>query len=85
MAAAAAVELVHNFSLVHDDIMDGDTERRHRPTAWTVFGIGAAILAGDALLVLAQDILLEGPVAAGPVGLPLPVRRGPAADRWPGR
>ena len=36
--AAVAVELVHNFSLLHDDIMDGDTERRHRPTAWTVFG-----------------------------------------------
>src|SRR6185437_15284172 len=49
------------FSLVHDDIMDGDTERRHKPTAWTVFGVGAAILAGDAMLVLAQDILLEGP------------------------
>jgi geranylgeranyl diphosphate synthase, type I len=65
VGAAAAVELVHNFSLVHDDIMDGDTERRHRPTAWTVFGVGAAILAGDALLVLAQDILLEGPVPQG--------------------
>jgi geranylgeranyl diphosphate synthase type I len=50
---------VHNFSLLHDDIMDGDTERRHRPTAWTVFGSPAAILAGDALLALAQDILLE--------------------------
>ena len=60
-AAAAAVEFVHNFSLLHDDIMDGDTERRHRPTAWTVFGVGAAILAGDALLALAQDILLEDP------------------------
>jgi geranylgeranyl diphosphate synthase type I len=57
--AAVAVELVHNFSLLHDDIMDGDTERRHRPTAWTVYGVGAAILAGDAMLVLAQDILLE--------------------------
>ena len=65
VAAATAVELVHNFSLVHDDIMDGDTERRHRPTAWTVFGVGAAILAGDALLVLAQDILLEGPAPQG--------------------
>jgi geranylgeranyl diphosphate synthase type I len=61
VSAAAAVELVHNFSLLHDDIMDGDTERRHRPTAWTVFGVGAAILAGDALLVLAQDLLLETP------------------------
>ncbi|MGE5291442.1 MAG: polyprenyl synthetase family protein [Micromonosporaceae bacterium] len=57
--AALAVELVHNFSLLHDDIMDGDTERRHQPTAWTVFGTPAAILAGDALLALAQDILLE--------------------------
>jgi geranylgeranyl diphosphate synthase, type I len=59
--AAAAVEFVHNFSLLHDDIMDGDTERRHRPTAWTVYGVGAAILAGDGLLALAQDLLLEGP------------------------
>ena len=58
--AAVAVELVHNFSLLHDDIMDGDTERRHRPTAWTVYGVGMAILAGDALLALAQDLLLEG-------------------------
>jgi geranylgeranyl diphosphate synthase type I len=61
VASAAAVEFVHNFSLLHDDIMDGDTERRHRPTAWTVFGAGAAILAGDALLALAQDILLSDP------------------------
>src|SRR5487761_1268523 len=65
VSAAVAVELVHNFSLLHDDIMDGDTERRHRPTAWTVFGVGAAILAGDALLALAQDILLE---ESGPQG-----------------
>src|ERR1022692_1858752 len=66
VAPAVAVELVHNFSLLHDDIMDGDTERRHRPTAWTVFGIGAAILAGDALLALAQDALLEEPVPRSP-------------------
>jgi geranylgeranyl diphosphate synthase type I len=57
--AAAAVELVHAFSLLHDDIMDGDTTRRHRPAAWTVFGPSAAILAGDALLTLAAEILLE--------------------------
>ncbi len=63
--AAVAVELVHNFSLLHDDIMDGDTERRHQPTAWTVFGVGPAILAGDALLALAQDLLLEGPAPQG--------------------
>jgi geranylgeranyl diphosphate synthase, type I len=65
VSAAAAVEFVHNFSLLHDDIMDGDMERRHRPTAWTVFGVGAAILAGDALLALAQDLLLEGPAPQG--------------------
>jgi geranylgeranyl diphosphate synthase type I len=57
---------VHNFSLLHDDIMDGDTERRHRPTAWTVFGVGAAILAGDALLALAHDLLLEDMAPGGP-------------------
>lgn len=55
--AAVAVELVHNFSLLHDDIMDGDRTRRHRPTAWSVFGASPAILAGDALLTLAMDVL----------------------------
>ncbi|SDH51629.1 geranylgeranyl diphosphate synthase, type I [Actinokineospora alba] len=55
--AAVAVELVHNFTLLHDDVMDGDRTRRHRPTAWSVFGLGPAILAGDALLTLAYDVL----------------------------
>ncbi|HZS23092.1 MAG TPA: family 2 encapsulin nanocompartment cargo protein polyprenyl transferase [Pseudonocardiaceae bacterium] len=55
--AAVAVELVHNHSLLHDDVMDGDLTRRHRRTAWTVFGANPAILAGDALLVLALDVL----------------------------
>ncbi|HJP79185.1 MAG TPA: family 2 encapsulin nanocompartment cargo protein polyprenyl transferase [Pseudonocardiaceae bacterium] len=57
--AAVAVELVHNFSLLHDDVMDGDLTRRHRPTAWAVYGIGPAILAGDALLSLAIDVLAD--------------------------
>jgi geranylgeranyl diphosphate synthase type I len=65
VTSAVAVELVHNFSLLHDDIMDGDTERRHRPTAWTVYGVGAAILAGDALLALAQELLLESEAPQG--------------------
>ncbi|HEY9388627.1 MAG TPA: polyprenyl synthetase family protein [Mycobacteriales bacterium] len=56
--AAVAVELVHDFSLLHDDVMDGDTERRHRPTAWTVFGVSSAVLAGDALLTAALESLL---------------------------
>jgi geranylgeranyl diphosphate synthase type I len=55
--AAAAVELVHSFSLLHDDVMDGDRTRRHRPTTWAAFGVGAAILGGDALLTLAFDVL----------------------------
>ncbi|WP_197288942.1 family 2 encapsulin nanocompartment cargo protein polyprenyl transferase [Nocardia sp. NRRL S-836] len=55
--AAVAVELIHNFSLLHDDVMDGDETRRHRATAWTVFGVNAAILAGDALQALAVDVL----------------------------
>ncbi|QBI54781.1 family 2 encapsulin nanocompartment cargo protein polyprenyl transferase [Streptomonospora litoralis] len=58
--AAVAVELVHNFSLLHDDVMDGDTTRRHRATAWSVFGVGGAILTGDALLSLAFDALAAG-------------------------
>jgi geranylgeranyl diphosphate synthase type I len=55
--AAVAVELVHNFSLLHDDVMDGDLTRRHRSTAWSVFGANPAILAGDAVLALALDVL----------------------------
>ena len=58
---ALAVEMVHNFSLLHDDVMDRDEERRHRPTAWTVFGSSAAILAGDALLSLAFEALFDVP------------------------
>ena len=56
---AVGVELVHNFSLIHDDVIDCDRERRHRPTVWSLWGIGRAIIAGDALLALAQQILLE--------------------------
>jgi geranylgeranyl diphosphate synthase type I len=56
-----AVELVHNFTLLHDDLMDRDTSRRHRPTAWTVFGDADAILAGDALQALALGLLAEDP------------------------
>jgi geranylgeranyl diphosphate synthase, type I len=58
---AVAVELVHNFSLLHDDLMDGDVERRHRRTVWAVWGASAAILTGDALLALAQEVLLDCP------------------------
>ena len=59
LPGAVAVELVHDFSLLHDDVMDGDTERRHRPAAWAVFGIPQALLAGDAVLTLAVQVLAD--------------------------
>jgi geranylgeranyl diphosphate synthase type I len=58
---AVAVELVHNYSLVHDDIIDNDEERRHRPSVWAAFGTGRAIVLGDALANLATQLLLEDP------------------------
>jgi len=57
LAGAVAVELVHNFSLLHDDVMDRDLERHHRPTGWAVFGEGQAILAGNAMLTHALEVL----------------------------
>ena len=59
VAGAVAIELVHNFSIVHDDIMDGDVERRHRPTMWVLHGVGNAIIAGDALFTVALQVLLD--------------------------
>lgn len=52
---AVAVEFMHDFSLLHDDVMDGDLTRRHKPAAWAVFGLAPAVLTGDALLALALD------------------------------
>ena len=57
LPAAVAVELVHNFSLVHDDIEDQSALRRHRPTVWARWGIAQGINAGDALLILAEQAL----------------------------
>ena len=54
LPAAAAVELAHNFTLLHDDIQDGDVERRHRPTVWSLWGVPQALLAGDAMFALAR-------------------------------
>ncbi|MFD9064495.1 polyprenyl synthetase family protein [Kitasatospora purpeofusca] len=62
---AVAVELVHNYSLLHDDIVDADERRRGRPAAWAAFGAGQAILAGDALTALAVRQLAEVPGEAG--------------------
>ena len=57
LPGAAAVELGHNFSLVHDDIEDRDVERRHRATLWTVWGVPQAINAGDTLFTLSRMAL----------------------------
>ena len=64
LPAAASLELTHNFSLIHDDIVDGDSERRHRPTLWTLWGSSQGINAGDGMFALARlalwDVLQEG-------------------------
>jgi geranylgeranyl diphosphate synthase type I len=54
LAPAAALELIHNFSLIHDDIEDMDTERRHKPTVWKIWGVPHAINAGDGMHVMAN-------------------------------
>jgi geranylgeranyl pyrophosphate synthase len=69
MPAACAVELIHTYSLVHDDLpaMDNDTLRRGRPTSHVVFGEGTAILAGDGLLTEAFALLAREPHAPGTI------------------
>jgi geranylgeranyl diphosphate synthase, type I len=54
LPAAAAIEILHNFSLVHDDIEDASPTRRGRPTVWTLWGVEQAINAGDAMFALAH-------------------------------
>lgn len=60
---AAAIELLHNYTLVHDDLpaMDNDTERRGKPSVWAKFGEANAILAGDALQALAFKAAANAP------------------------
>lgn len=60
---AAAIELLHNFTLVHDDIQDQSPTRRHRPTVWSLWGIAQAINAGDALFAAAHLPLYRLPAA----------------------
>lgn len=59
LPAAAALELVHNFSLVHDDIQDRSEKRRGRPTVWVVWGEPMAINAGDALFVISNLAIMD--------------------------
>jgi geranylgeranyl diphosphate synthase type I len=59
LPGAAAVELVHNFSLVHDDIQDNSDKRRGRPTSWVKWGMPMAINVGDALFVMSNQAIVE--------------------------
>ena len=59
LPAAAAIELLHNFTLIHDDIEDRDRTRRGRPTLWAIWGEPQAINAGDALFTLAYRSLFN--------------------------
>jgi geranylgeranyl diphosphate synthase, type I len=54
LPAATGLELLHNFSLIHDDIEDNSPTRRHRPTAWKLFGVPLACNAGDGMFSLAH-------------------------------
>ncbi|MDP9266027.1 MAG: polyprenyl synthetase family protein [Chloroflexota bacterium] len=54
LPAAAAVELLHSFTLIHDDIEDQDPTRHHRPTAWSVWGVAQAINAGDGMYAVSR-------------------------------
>ena len=54
LGVAAALEYVHNFSLIHDDIQDGDRERRHRPTVWSLWGQPQALVAGNTMQAVAD-------------------------------
>jgi geranylgeranyl diphosphate synthase type I len=76
---AAAVELLHNFTLIHDDIQDESPLRRHRPTVWSLWGIGQAINAGDALFA-ASHLPLYGLALSG-VSADLSLRLVEAFDR----
>ena len=93
---ACAVELIHTYSLIHDDLpaMDDDDLRRGKPTCHKVFGEATAILAGDALLTHAFQLLAEPQPSWDDYPPRAPVEgdgraggglRQPAADRWPGR
>ncbi len=59
ISPAAAIELVHNFSLVHDDIEDNSPTRRGRTTAWKKFGIPMAVNIGDALFAVSNQAVLD--------------------------
>ncbi|WP_328387511.1 polyprenyl synthetase family protein [Nocardia sp. NBC_00416] len=64
VAAAAAIEMLHNFTLVHDDVMDADEMRHGRATVWRVWGSDAALVLGDAMHAMTIRMLLNLPTAS---------------------
>ncbi len=74
LPVAAGLELIHNFSLIHDDIEDGSNARRHRPTVWAVWGVPQAINAGDAMFTLAR-LAAHGLAGSVPAEVTLAVLR----------
>ena len=70
---AAALELIHNFSLIHDDIQDQDIERRHQSTVWSIWGIPKALVAGDAMQVVGDLTALMSMAKGVPVNVVLKV------------
>lgn len=73
---AAAIELLHNFTLIHDDIQDNSPTRRHRPTVWAKWGAAQAINAGDALFAAAHIALLDSTSVGVSADLVLELLRG---------
>lgn len=72
LPSACAVEMIHCYSLVHDDLpaMDNDTLRRGQPTTHVIYGDGLAILAGDGLLTEAFGLVASSPSPVSPAGAP---------------
>ena len=70
---AAALELIHNFSLIHDDIQDQDIERRHQSTVWSIWGIPKALVAGDAMQAVGDLTALMSMEKGVPVNVVLKV------------
>jgi len=58
ISAAAAIELLHNFTLIHDDIQDGSSHRHHQGTVWHIWGMPQAITVGDGMYAIAHEALL---------------------------
>ena len=65
LPAAASLELIHNFSLIHDEIEDFDETRHHRPTLWTLWGINKALVAGNVLRIVADRSMEMMKIDAG--------------------